>query len=174
MRNRILVSLIVASALILSTASSAAAQNRLGVGLSFLHEDGATSTGATVDYSGPIQNALAWVGDLSLHRNSDDFGSATITMAQAGLRYNVPMTNSKVRVGVQGLVGLAHEGVSDCDVCGSNNLVITPGGNVDVPVGSGSTAIRVAIDFPIVMFEGASVTFTRFWVGASWAFGSRP
>jgi hypothetical protein len=166
----------VAAALILSTASSAAAQNRLGVGLSFLHESGSTSTGATVDYSGPIQNALAWVGDVSLHRNSNDFGSATITMAQAGLRYNVPMTNSNVRVGVQGLVGLAHEGISDCDgdFCGSNNLVITPGGNVDIPVGSGSTAIRVALDFPIIMFEGATTTFTRFWVGASWGFGAKP
>lgn len=174
MRIRILASLAVAAALTLATASTAAAQNRLGVGLSFLHSEGGTATGATVDYSGPIQNALAWVVDGSLHRDSNDFFDSTITMAQGGVRYNIPMTNTNVRVGVQALVGIAHEGVSDCDVCGSNNLVITPGGNVDIPVGSGNTSIRVALDFPIIKFEGDTTTFTRFWFGASWALGARP
>jgi hypothetical protein len=164
----------VALALLVAPATSAMAQNRLGVGVSFLHEEGGTGTGATVDYSGPIQNALAWVVDASLHKNSDDFFSSTITMAQGGLRYNIPMTNSNVRVGVQGLVGIAHENVSDCDVCGSNNLVVTPGVNVDIPVGSGKTSIRAALDFPIIMFEGESTTFTRAWFGASWTIGARP
>jgi hypothetical protein len=173
-RTRILASLAVATALILASASSAAAQNRLGAGLSFLHAEGETATGVTVDYSGALQGAIGWVVDGSLHHNGEEGFSSTITMAQGGVRYNIPVTDAKIRPAVQALIGVAHEGVSDCDVCGSTNLVITPGGLVDIPVGSGKTAIRVAIDFPIIMFEGSSTTFTRFWFGGSWTIGATP
>src|SRR5687767_1456221 len=98
-------------ALLLSTPMTAAAQGTLGVGLSFLGDEG--GTGFTVDYSAPFRTmtndrTLSWVGDFSFHRNSFDTvgfeGNLTNLTFQGGVRIGGPIgTDGRLTWHGQGL-----------------------------------------------------------------------
>jgi hypothetical protein len=191
MRNWSVKCLLLAAALVLASPMSAAAQGKLGVGLSFLGDHG--GTGVTVDYSKPFRTmandrTLGWVGDFSFH--SGDAGidvDLTTLMIQGGIRLNGRLSE-KVTWHVQGLVGFVRQSVDadidddledlceefdvDCDFDfeGSDSSgVITPGGGIDYWFNP-QTALRAQLDIPIALSDGAGST-TRFWIGISRMFG---
>jgi hypothetical protein len=174
--------------LLLMTSVPAAAQDtpgRLGVGLSFLSDDG--GTGVTVDYSKPFRSlannrTLGWVGDFSFHRNSEgieDFEvDLTVLTFQGGVRIGGPFgQNPNLTWHGQGLVGILRTSASNdllddvCDVldidCSDSetDFVFTPGGGIDYAFNE-RTAFRAQIDF--LISDGSAV---RFWIGISQRIG---
>jgi hypothetical protein len=151
-------------------AAPATAQGTLSVGLSFLNHEG-TAVGLTGDLSTVVRAldrwSLAVVGEASVHRHSDFNESAL--MFQAGPRLNLARSTDRVKPYAQSMLGFSRFS-ANCDDCSSTDFVITVGGGADFPVND-KTNIRVALDFPTVMFEGTSDTFMRFWVGASFLLG---
>ena len=183
-------------AILLATPQHATAQGTLGVGLSFLGDEG--GTGFTLDYSAPFRSytnnrTLGWVGDLGFHRNNFDSlgfeGDITSLMVQGGVRFGGPIgTNNRFTWHGQGLVGIMHTsydfGVDDftnelCDeldlACedfekGDNDtgVIFSPGAGINYWF-TPQTAFRAQLDIPIG--EGGSTT--RFWIGISRRFGTQ-
>jgi hypothetical protein len=191
MRRWYLKALFLGLALLLVSPATAAAQRKLGVGVSFLGDEG--GTGFTVDYSGPLRTmandkSLSWVGDFSFHRNSfDGFGfdgNVTTLTFQGGARIGGRLAE-KVTWHGQGLIGiwrssfdfeaddlneeLCEEFGIDCDIGDSDSGgLFTIGGGIDYAF-TDNTAFRVQLDFPIFMGDGESTT--RFWLGISRTIG---
>jgi hypothetical protein len=161
-RNSIVKSFILGTALILASALPAAAQGTLGVGVSFLHDTGVTAPGFAVDYSSAFQStskgSLGWVADFGLNRKD----GTTSTTYQAGLRYNVNAGAKSVVFG-QVALGAAH---ASNDFASDTNFVVSPGVGVNIPF-SDTAAFRAQVDFPIVKYDGGSNTSTRFWFGVA-------
>lgn len=171
-------------ALLVMAPVSAMAQDapgKLGVGLSFLSDDG--GMGVTVDYSKPFRTlsndrTLGWVGDFSFHRNSVGIEPAdvdlTVLSFQGGVRISGPLgQNPNFTWHGQGLVGILRASASndtvddlcdivdvDCDAS-DTNFVFTPGAGIDYAFNE-KTAFRAQIDFFI-----SDGNATRFWIGIS-------
>jgi hypothetical protein len=158
--------MVLGTALLLASAIPAAAQGTLGVGVSFLHEEGFTATGFDVNYSGDISRmdkaAFGWVGDFSLHR-SGEFDE-TVTIYQGGVRYTA-MPNETVNVFGQFLLGGWH-------CCGFTDFVLTPGAGVTVAINP-KWNVLAQIDFPLVQDEFDNFNETRFTIGVSTRLGTR-
>lgn len=156
-------------------------QGKLGVGLSFLGDDG--GVGATVDYSKPFRSvgnnrSFGWVGDFSFHGN--DVGDSGIEvdvksfMFQGGVRLTGLFgTSERLTWHAQGLVGIMHVSAEadnlldnicdDLDVdCEESDtgVIFSPGAGIDYWF-SPRTSIRAQIDFPI----GEGGATTRVWFG---------
>jgi hypothetical protein len=156
-------------------------QGRLGVGLSFLGDDG--GVGATVDYSKPFHpmgenRSLGWVGDFGFHGN--DVGDAGIEvdvksfMFQGGVRLNGLFgTSERVTWHAQGLLGVMHISADAdnvlADICddldidceeSETGLIFSPGAGIDYWFNP-RTSFRAQIDFPI----GEGGVTTRAWFG---------
>ena len=111
-------------ALLVMVPMSAAAQDntqgKLGVGLSFLGDEG--GTGVTMDYAKPFRSlannrTLGWVGDFSFHRNSvgvEGFeANLTSITVQGGVRLDGPLgQNENLTWHAQGLVGILRSSFS--------------------------------------------------------------
>jgi hypothetical protein len=187
MRSWMMRGCVLGVALILAAPATAAAQGTLGVGVSFLGDEG--GTGVTVDYSRPIRSlandrTLGWVGDFSYHRNGfgNDFagvdGNFTTMTFQGGVRLS-GQAAPKVSWHAQGLVGVRRSSFDvsasgltdeicdafdiDCSVGDSDTGVIfTPGAGIDYML-TERAALRAQLDIPIG--EGGSTT--RVWFGVS-------
>lgn len=187
-RDRTVKALILTAALLLVGSAPAAAQT-VGVGLSFLSDQG--GTGLTVDYAKFFRDtaggrSLDLVGDFSIHHNGwgNDFvgvsGGVTSLFIQGGVRTN-GTANEKVRWHAQGLVGLwraswswGAAGVNqdiceafglDCDLGTSDfGVLLTPGAGIDYALNE-QAALRAQLDIPIAIGDN---TTTRFWIGLSW------
>jgi len=186
MRNRTATCFFLATALLLASAIPAAAQGKLGVGVSFLGDEG--GTGVAFDYSRPFRTltgdrTLGWVIDLGFHRKSfdDDVldldSSVTSVLAQGGVRLNGRF-NEKLTWHGQGLIGIWRSSFSsditdeicdvfdvDCDTS-STDVVFTPGAGVDYAL-TDRMNLRAQLDIPITG-DGST---TRFWFGLSWLVG---
>jgi hypothetical protein len=165
-RNSIVKTAILGTALLLVTALPAAAQGTFGVGVSFLHDTDVTAPGFAVDYSQAIQStstgSFGWVADFGLN-HFGDFDD-TVTTYQAGVRYNFN-AGPKATVFGQAVLGAAHDSLGS-----ETNFVVSPGVGVNIPF-SDAAAIRAQVDFPIVKFDGGSNTSTRFWFGVALGVG---
>ena len=174
-----LVSMFFGLAMCLAAIQPAAAQS-LGVGFSVLSDDG--GVGVIVDYARPFReqsngNVFSWVGDLSYHRNSEDFGTTTDynlsnVLAQGGIRFGGPLGDRLAWHG-QGLLGIHHAafsaddegGVCDLfDTCdaGDTNFIGTVGGAIQYNL-SQSGAVRAQLDFPIGDI-GSSTRFSAMYI----------
>jgi hypothetical protein len=162
--------LVLGAVLLLGSAVPSAAQGTFGAGLSLLRiPDFDTLPGFVVDYTSPVSTmtngTIGWVGDFSLNRNGEF--EETILLFQGGVRFT-GTSNAKFRPFGQFLLGLARD--TCCDGFSTNELVVTPGGGVDIGLNE-KAAVRAQIDFPIIMFEGDSETTNRFFFGVSWKVG---
>jgi hypothetical protein len=179
--------MLLGAALLLASVVPAAAQT-VGVGLSFLSNNG--GTGIQVDYSNTYRTlsggdrTLGWVGDFSVHHNG--FGNDltgvkvgfTSVFIQGGMRVNGTF-DEKFKWFAQGLIGLHHLSVGadatgvNKDVCdafnidcsasaGDTGVVVTPGGAVTYALND-RTSLRGQLDIPI----GSGGSTTRFFLGIS-------
>jgi hypothetical protein len=193
MHGSMMKNLFLAMTLLVATAMPATAQT-LGVGVSFLGDDG--GTGVTLDYSKPFRTltgdrTLGWVGDFSFHTNgfgNDLLGvdvSLRTLMFQGGLRLRGNL-NERVAWHVQGLAGIVRQsfsadatGINEdlCDLleldCGfgdsETSFLITPGAGIDYNFGE-RAGLRAQLDFPIAFVDEGGST-TRFWFGLAWRVG---
>ena len=165
--------LVLAGALFVASAMPAAAQDGLGLGLSFLGDEG--GAGFLVDYSQPFktQNTgarLGWVGEFSYFPG--DFFSTL--MAQGGVRAS-GRAGEKLNWLAHGMVGMLRQSadggdiVDDlCDVldldCDASNTgaLLTIGGGVEYAINEKS-GLRGQLDFPIALTDGGGNT-TRFTI----------
>jgi hypothetical protein len=195
MRSWQMKGLFLGMALLLSTPMTATAQGTLGVGLSFLGDEG--GTGFTVDYAAPFRTmtndrTLSWVGDFSFHRNNFDSpgfdGNITTLTFQGGVRIGGPIgTDGKLTWHGQGLVGIVRQSFDfgaddlneelcdlldiDCEVGDSDSTgLFTPGGGINYWFNP-QTAFRAQLDIPIGFGEGWGSN-TRFWIGISRQLGT--
>jgi hypothetical protein len=184
--------LFLAMSLLVTVPMSAAAQDvqpgKLGVGLSFLGDEG--GTGVTVDYSKPFRSlandrTLGWVGDFSFHRNGfDGFGvegNFTSMTFQGGVRIGGQLgSNPNLTWHAQGLAGILRQsfdvGLDDeldeeiCEELGldcsfgesDTGFIFTPGAGIDYWFNP-RTAFRAQLDIPI----GEGGNTTRVWFGIS-------
>jgi hypothetical protein len=163
---------IFSSALILTFATSGAAQSGsqlidrplLGVGLSFLRENKDTGNGVAVDFvrnfaATPVTRVGA-VGDFALHH----FNGLTDTSYSGGIRATTS-GNDRLALFGQFMVGLLH-----CGGCGGTNVVFGPAAGVDVAVAPGVN-FRGQVDFRFVRVDGGTFNQTRYWFGVSLAVG---
>lgn len=162
--------LVLAGALFLVSAMPAAAQDGLGLGLSFLGDDG--GAGVLVDYSQPLKRQttsahLGWVGEFS-YFPGDFFSSLFL---QGGVRAS-GRAGEKVNWLGQGMIGILRQsadGLDDvCDVfdidCDASNTgaVLTVGGGIEYAINEKS-GIRGVLDIPIALTDGGGST-TRFTI----------
>jgi hypothetical protein len=151
-------SIILGAALVLASSLPAAAQGTLGVGVSFLHEEGFTATGVAVNYAGDLKQmdkaTLSWVGDVSFHKGD----GTTASMYQGGVRYTAA-ANDKVNVFGQFMLGAWH-------CCEFTDFVLTPGGGVTVVLNP-KWNFLAQVDFPLVQDEFDNFTETRLTFGVS-------
>jgi hypothetical protein len=174
-RSRTVAKITILTALMFALAAPAAAQNRnkpgndaddkplFGVGLSFLHDAGATATGIAADIRLPDFNksdnfGLGIVGDVGFNH----FSGATILSIGGGVRATFKPMNQKLRPFIQVLIGIEH-------CCGETDLYFSPGGGIDFAINP-NLNVRAQIDFrhvngPIGFNE------TRFWFGVSLPLG---
>lgn len=175
MINRTVQGALLAAALLVASAMPAAAQT-VGVGLSFLGDNG--GTGIQADAAVPFSKtssgkSIDLVGDISYYRNGDDlpivdFNISTL-MVQVGGRVS-GKANDKVSWFGQGLLGYRHFGVGGdstaCDLpgvdCGSNGAVLTVGGALTYDFNEKS-GVKGQLDFPIPI-GGDGDTTTRFTI----------
>lgn len=157
-------SVLFGSAFLLATAVPAFAQGTLGAGLSFLHDDGATATGITIDYSSVKAAAdkatFGFVGDFGLNH----FDGATVTSYQGGVRVGIP-GNAKVHPFAQFVIGAEH-------CCSSTNLTYQPGVGVDIPINP-TLNFRAQIDFRTVRVDGEGFNEQRYTFGVSMPVGGK-
>ena len=172
MRNRIVKSVVVTVALLLTAALPASARQNddkplVGAGLSFLHGEGDTAIGFAVDVAKPFRtmtkSALSVVGDFGVNH----FDGGNVVSILGGVRLT-GTSDAKIQPYGQFLVGLEH-------CCGSNGFAIQPGGGLDYMYND-NLAIRAAVDFRRVRvsddFGSYSFNETRFWFGVSKRLGS--
>lgn len=162
--------LVLAAALLVASSIPAAAQDGLGLGISFLGDSG--GTGFLVDYSKPFQeqktnHRLGWVADFSYFPG--DFYSSL--MVQGGVRAS-GKAGDRLNWLAQGLIGLIHQSYDldggngfcdlfDVDCSASNNsALITIGGGVEYAL-SDKAGLRGQLDIPIALTDGGGST-TRF------------
>lgn len=167
--NRYLKGILLAATVVLATAIPASAQS-LGVGISFLGDEG--GTGFIVDYARPSKTVntdqtLSWVGDFSFFHNGFEFTDSSINtlMVQGGARIS-GKAGEKAMWDGQGLIGIRHSSVGgtvgsicglsgvDCDDTGG---VLTVGGGLEYAFGT-NKAVRGQLDFPIALGEGGNTT----------------
>jgi hypothetical protein len=152
------------SALLLATAAPVFAQGTVGAGLSFLHDDGATATGFTIDYASvkPATDkaTFGFVGDFGLNK----FDGGTVTSYLGGVRVAIP-GNAKVKPFAQFVLGAEHAG-------GETDFALQPGAGVDFVV-SPTLDVRVQIDFRNVRFDGGSVNGQRYTFGVAIPIGAK-
>jgi hypothetical protein len=176
----------VAAAILLLSAIPSAAQSSLGVGLSFLGDEG--GTGLILDYAAPYGSVggdkpLSFVGDFSIFHNGfgNDFagvgGGFTTLMIQGGVRV-AGKAADKVTWHGQGLIGVRRASVSfdtgldkevcdaldiDCSIGASDTgLVLTIGGAAEYAI-SDTKAARAQLDFPI-NGDGSTTRFSLMFV----------
>lgn len=167
--------LVLAAAVFLASVMPAAAQD-LGIGVSFLGDEG--GTGVIVDYAKAWKEQssgkmLSFVGDLSFHHKGfDGFGadfSVNTLLIQGGVRVGGKAGENLTWHG-QGLVGIARASASAggdlgdlCDIadvdCSASNtdVIFTPGGALSYAL-SEKAAVRAQLDLPI----GGDNSTTRF------------
>ena len=171
----------------MAQATPAGSSGKLGVGLSFLGDDG--GMGVTVDYAHPFHplsdnRSIAWVGDFSFHGN--DVGDSGIEVDlksltyQGGVRYTAPLgASSKLTWHAQGLLGVMHVSAGadnlledicddlgiDCDE-DETGFIFSPGAGIDYWFNP-RFGFRGQLDFPI----GEGGVTTRVWFGLSRRFG---
>lgn len=156
-----------------AVAAPAAAQGRLGAGVSFLRDSDAKETGPgfAIDYSYDVTSdengAFAVVGDFGWN-NYDFFSSRTF---QGGVRYRFANAG-RVAPFAQFLVGGYSYTIDDCDGCGDSGPAFSPGFGVDIPVGD-LAAVRGQVDIPFVRYDGEPFTYFRTFVGLSIPVGAR-
>lgn len=175
MRNRTVIGAVLSTALLLAAfVTPAAAQEKgatVGVGISFLNNDGETGTGITADVAKNVHTAgkaaIGVVGDLSY--NKFDFGK--LFMISGGVRVTGNV-HEKVDLFGQFLVGMGRFSADDCDGdgCSDTDPVFTPGFGVNIKANE-KIMVRAQLDFPIDKFEGGSETFKRFWFGVVFGLG---
>jgi opacity protein-like surface antigen len=140
------------------------AQGTVGAGLSFLHDDGATATGFTIDYASvkPATDkaTFGFVGDFGLNK----FDGGTVTSYLGGVRVAIP-GSAKVKPFAQFVLGAEH-------CCDSTNLTLQPGAGVDIAV-SPTLSVRVQIDFRNVRFDGGSANEQRYTFGVAIPVGGK-
>jgi hypothetical protein len=171
----------IACALVLALARPAAAQGKLGAGLSFLNAEGGTGAGLVVDYSKVVATVgggrLGWLGDVSTHVDE----GIRITTLMGGARYS-RMSGEKLTWFLQGLIGMgrftATGDVGDeCDAieadCSATDLAIAPGVGVDVWM-TDRLSLRLQFDLPMILTEVETFNGRRFWFGISLPFGPTP
>jgi hypothetical protein len=174
-----------AAAVFVATAMPAWSQS-LGVGISFLGDQG--GTGLIADYSKPYKTisgdrTLAWVGDFSIfhHGFGNDLvgvnGGLTTFMLQGGARLGGQVGEKVTWLG-QGLIGFRHSRFgSDIrglkDVCGTLDIdcsdsggVLTIGGALQYAL-SETTGVRGQLDFPFALGGNGSDT-TRVSIMLVW------
>jgi hypothetical protein len=166
---------LVSAAIFLVSAAIPASAQSLGVGASFLGDEG--GTGVIVDYSKPFQSSmttkkLGWVGDFSyFHKGfgNDVFGggSANTLLLQGGVRISGEAGEKLEWLG-QGLIGLRHAsfsyddnlgGICDLGDCSDsdNGGVLTLGGGLQYALNE-KLGVRGQLDFPIALGDGGSTT----------------
>lgn len=162
--RKVMTGLFLGAALMAVSAVPAAAQGTVGVGLSFLHDDGATATGLMVDYSTAKPEAgkvaVGLVGDLGLNH----FDGANVTSFLGGVRV-AGMAGEKASVFGQFLIGAEH-------CCGSTDLAFQPGVGVDIPL-TPTLNFRFQLDFRTVRFAGNNFNEQRYTFGVSLPIGSK-
>ena len=153
--------LLLSGVLLVGSALPAAAQN-LGLGASFLGDEG--GVGFIVDYSRPFREVgdgltLSGVGDVSFHHKGFDsvFGdySAKTLFVQGGVRVSGAI-NEKLTWHGQGQIGIARFSLSDDFGCGGTrgidcsdtDVIFTPGGGITYQLNEKS-GVRGQLDFPI-------------------------
>ena len=163
MRISFLKQMFAALALTTAMAVPAAAQNSLGVNLTFLNEEGDdTGVGFQVDLAGGIAPNFAIVGDFGLN----DFDGATITSYLAGVRY-IPTIEAPVNPFVQVLLGLERYSIDDFD--SENGFAFQIGGGIEVPV-SNRLNVRAQYDYRRTSYDGDGFNGNRFGVGVVFPF----
>lgn len=164
MSNWKLKSVFVASALLLATAGSAHAQGTVGAGVSFLHSDGGTANGFTVDYSSvggaKDKAAVGIVGDFGLSRDNGVTGTSYL----GGVRVAIP-GNEKVKPFAQFLLGAEH-------CCATTNFAWQPGAGVDIAINA-NLNVRAQVDFRRVRADGLDFNEQRYTFGVSVPLGGR-
>jgi hypothetical protein len=161
-RNWKMNTVVCGAALMLATAVPAFAQGTVGAGLSFLHDDGDTATGVTVDYSTakPATDKATWglVGDFGLNH----FNGGTVTSYLGGVRVVIP-GSAKVKPFAQFVIGAEH-------CCGVTDLAYQPGAGVDVVI-SPTLNFRAQVDFRSVRDNGDTFNEQRYTFGVSMPVG---
>jgi hypothetical protein len=151
-------------AFLLATAAPAFAQGTVGAGLSFLHDDGATATGITIDYSNVKPSTdkatVGFVGDFGLNH----FDGATVTSYLGGVRVGIP-GSARVHPFAQFVLGAEH-------CCGDSNFAFQPGVGVDIPINP-TLNFRAQIDFRTVRVDGTSFNEQRYTFGVSLPVGAK-
>jgi hypothetical protein len=157
-------SVLIGSAFLLATAAPVFAQGTVGAGLSFLHDDGATATGFTIDYASvkPATDkaTFGFVGDFGLNK----FDGGTVTSYLGGVRVAIP-GNAKVKPFAQFVIGAEH-------CCGSTDLAFQPGAGVDFAV-SPTLDVRVQVDFRTVRADGDTFNAQRYTFGIAIPVGAK-
>ncbi len=152
MRNSFVKMAIASFALVGALAAPAAAQDSVGVNLTFLRDSDVTGTGFQLDAAKGLTPNVAVVGELGLNR----FDGFTLTSYQAGLRF-LPSVQSSVRPFVQALLGLEH-------CCSSNAFAYQLGGGVEFPINE-RVNVRAQYDFRRTRYDGEGYNANRFGVG---------
>lgn len=188
MRIRTPATLVIGAALLFALAAPAAAQGTvqpgilLGAGISFMHEEGLTATGFSVnvakDVYGMNSAAVGIVVDFGLHKDTEELlgvdASVTITTFLAGLRVTAT-SNDKFTPFGQFMLGTGHGSVS-VDVAGEqfdesqNALTFAFGGGVNVKLNE-SVNFLAQLDFLAFRFEGEAANDVRFLFGISTRIG---
>jgi len=168
---------VIAATMTFALAAPAAAQGRLGAGISFQRDSDAEETGPgfAIDYSHDLSTndngAFAVVGDLGWNKY-EFFKAWTL---QGGARYRFTGAG-QLEPFAQFLVGRYSYRIDDCDSCGDDGLALTPGFGVDVPV-NGRAAVRGQVDIPIVRYgpqdDKQTFTYFRVFLGMSFPVGGR-
>jgi hypothetical protein len=158
-------------AILVAAALPAAAQNEdkplVGVGLSFLHDEGGTATGFAVDIAKAFRSMnkaqLSAVGDLGWNRFGD--ADSNVLSILGGVRIT-GTADAKLQPYGQFLLGLEH-------CCEDNGFAIQPGAGIDY-LYNDKVAIRAAVDFRRTSYGDGFDPFNaaRFWFGISTRLGN--
>lgn len=146
-----------------SSSSSSTSAGQFGIGYSFLRISG-LSAGAgfdanyTKDVTTMSMGSVGYLVDFSVN-HSGTFGTAEFV--DGGVRLNFK-TSGNTKATFYGLVtvGLAHAETT-------NNFAIDFGGGADIPLTGKNFGLFAQVDFPVVMFSGASSTGLRLNVGVT-------
>jgi len=143
-----------------SAPETVAAQAGLQVGYQFLRyagQDGGDGVNFPLGFAAtgnfPVKGAWSAVGDLTWGRHSEEIFGEDTSFSETTVTGGVRWTEMRKRFGAQFLMGLNHEGISDCNDCSSNDVVITPGIIARIPA-NGSWNAFGRLDYRHVFFEG--------------------
>jgi len=152
-------------------AAAQASVTNVQIGYQFLHYsgidggDGASfPLGFALTGAVPVSGQWSGVADLTWGRHSEDTPFGDFHVSETTLTGGVRWTEMKNWWAAQLLLGLNHEGVSDCNDCGSNDFVFMPGILARRPLNS-AWNVYGRFDYRHVFFEGEGVNGFALIVG---------